>query len=75
MIEHAALGVERCFWRVQILRLILPQGAASEGHYFAGLIGDRKHHAPPEAVVVALAFHVAQCQSALFQLRRFKPGI
>src|SRR5712691_3807936 len=54
-VEQVALGVERCLGRVEILGLLVAEGAAAEGDDVALEIADREEEAAAESIVDARA--------------------
>src|SRR3989441_127216 len=54
-VEEVALGVERRLGGVQVLRLVVAEGAAAEGHHARLEVADREQQAVAEAVVRAAA--------------------
>ena len=66
VIQHVALGIDGSFGRVHVFGHVVAQGAAAEGDYFSGFVGDGKHDAAAETVVKALAL-VAREQAGKFQ--------
>jgi hypothetical protein len=65
VVEHAALGIDGSFGGVEILGLVVAQGAATEGDNLAGLVCDRKGDAATEAIEETAATLIAGDQAGL----------
>ena len=67
VIEHQFFGVQLSLGRVQILGLVVANGAATERDQLAALVVDGEHQAVTEIVVVAPALALAD-EPAFFDL-------
>ena len=56
MIEDIALGIDRSFGRVEILRHVVAKCAAAEGDDFSGFVGDGEGDAAAETIEEAALF-------------------